>query len=353
MGKKRIFISDVHIGAGRFGDNSDSYQYDWDWLSDEETENFSKFLYFIREQYSENVKEVILIGDIFDNWVFPHDLEPPTINDIIGAQKNANVINELKKLSENLPVFYVPGNHDMGATVNVMKAHFPDITYCPEQFIAGRLIAEHGHRYALFNAPPFFSDNFFGLPLGYFISRLEATRKGITDEEGRHYRTYIDDFLEMFGKSKLPQSVFEAVLEETGLSEDIDFQVKMKGGKVYSVCAKEIKEKYKNIYEDWPEKVVSTPRAVLAELDYLDPIADKLCKNGKAKVCVFGHSHKVELDKDTWFCDDRIYANSGYWCGARCTFVSVEKEESGRYCVELLKWVGNNKIKVLEEASIK
>ena len=73
MGKKRIFISDVHIGAGRFGDNSDSYQYDWDWLSDEETENFSKFLYFIREQYSENVKEVILIGDIFDNWVFPHD----------------------------------------------------------------------------------------------------------------------------------------------------------------------------------------------------------------------------------------------------------------------------------------
>ena len=42
--------------------------------------------------------------------------------------------------------------------------------------------------------------------------------------------------------------------------------------------------------------------------------------------------------------NDRLYANAGYWCGSKCTFVEVE-EKSNDYNVRLVKWLDNDKIK--------
>ena len=108
------------------------------------------------------------------------------------------------------------------------------------------------------------------------------------------------------------------------------------------------------MYDDWPEKIVSKPRAVFAELDRLEPIADKLCKNGKHKVCIFGHSHKYDIDKDSWFVDDRIYANTGYWCGSRCTFVETERIEGDEsaYVVRLMKWEDSGGIRELDKEEL-
>ena len=343
MAKKRLFISDVHLGAGRYSDeskNSKIHQYEWDWLSEDETHNFESFIKYLRTDYSENILEVIFLGDIFDNWVFPHDLVPPMIDELITAKKNKNVVAELNELSNKIPVYYVPGNHDMHATRETMKKYFPKIIFCPEQFTAERLIAEHGHRYAMFNAPPQFSNHLFGLPIGYFISRVEATKKAMTNREDRAYRTYVDDFIEMVGRPTLPQCVLEAVIEEAHLDEDIEYKVRKKNGDFQPISALTVKEQYKDIYDDWPTQNVSKHRAIFAELDMLGPIADKLCKNGSYKVCVFGHSHKSEIDKDTWFVNDRIYANTGYWCGSKCTFVEIEKDTKG-YHVCLVKWVDN------------
>ncbi|MFC1869056.1 metallophosphoesterase [Thermodesulfobacteriota bacterium] len=354
MGEKRLFISDVHLGAGRFGDESHDrrkYPYDWDWLSEDETDNFESFIKCLYSGYADNIREIIFLGDIFDNWVFPHDLVPPTMDELLRAGKNRNVVKELRVLSERIPVFYVPGNHDMHATKDVMKEHFPEITYCREYFSFGRLRAEHGHRYAMFNAPARYSNNYMGLPLGYFISRIEASKKATTNKDGRAYRTYVDDFLEIPGRPTLPQCVLEAVIEEAELNEDIEYKVKRKSGEVLSVSALKVKEIYKDIYNDWPTHIVSKHRAVFAELDMLGPVADKLCKNGKYKVCILGHSHKPEIDKDTWFVDDRIYANAGFWCGSKCTFVETEKTDSG-YEVCLLKWLGHGNVERGECSSI-
>ena len=346
MDGKKLFISDVHIGAGRFGVKKADCPYEWDWLSEKETENFVAFLDYLRNGYPEEIEEIVFLGDIFDNWVFPHDQEPPTMEELIAQPKNATVVEALNKLAAEHRVFYVPGNHDIHATREFMSRHFRGIIYCPEQFVDGRLLAEHGHRYALFNAPPYFSEHFYGLPIGYFISRIEATRKGKTNRGSRSYRTYLDDFLEMVGPATLPQCVLEAVLEEAGLGDDAVFKVKTKSGDVVPIEAGRVKERYKGVYEDWPDQVISTPRAVFAELDRLGPIADRLCKHGKHKVCIFGHSHKGEIDKDTWFVDDRIYANTGYWCGARCTFVETGKLDSeNAYQVRLMRWQRSGKIK--------
>jgi len=347
MGQKKLFISDVHLGAGRFSDESkdnEKYKYDWDRLSEEETKNFEEFIKYLRSKYYQHIEEIILLGDIFDNWVFPHDLVPPTMEELLTTKKNKNVVRELNLLSEKVPVFYLPGNHDMHATKDVIKEHFTKIKYCPEQYLNNRLITEHGHRYAMFNAPARFSSNYLGLPLGYFISRIEATRKAMTKKDDRAYHTYIDDFIEIPGKPSLPQCVLEAVIEEADLDEEIEFKVRRKNGQVQSISAIDVKEKYKDIYNDWPTGIVSKHRAIFAELDMLGPIADKLCKNGRNKVCILGHSHKSEIDKDTWFVEDRLYANTGYWCGSKCTFVEVEKT-SKNYDVCIVKWDRKGKLK--------
>ncbi len=351
---KKLFISDVHVGAGRFSDESKDttkYPYDWDRLSLEETKNFIDFIRYVHSHYDCELEEVVLLGDIFDNWVFPHDLVPPTIEELLFADKNKELVKELKQLSEKTKVYYVPGNHDMHATAVVMKEFFPKFVYCPTRFSSNRLIAEHGHRFAMFNAPARFSNNIMGLPLGYFISRVEATRKGMTDLEGRFYQTYVDDFIEMFGEQTLPQSVFEAVIEEAGLDEEIEFKISRKNGPVLSQPATKVKEVYKDLYDDWPSKTISKHRALFAELDMLGPIADKLCKDGFYQVCILGHSHKSEIDRDRWFVNDRIYANSGYWCGSECTYVEAEKRDNG-YEVSLVKWMGNDQIKRIESKTI-
>ncbi|HLC15555.1 MAG TPA: metallophosphoesterase [Thermodesulfovibrionia bacterium] len=340
--KKILFISDVHLGAGRFSDKSkekEKYQYDWDRLSEKETKNFEEFLKYLIAEYLKQNVEVVLLGDIFDNWVFPHDLVPPTMEELLTTKKNENVVKELKLLSEKVPVFYIPGNHDMHATNDLIKKHFPMIKYCPEQYVNYRLIAEHGHRYAMFNAPARFSDNYLGLPLGYFISRIEASRKAMTNKDDRTYQTYIDDFIEVSGKLTLPQCVLEAVIEEADLDEEIEFKVKRENGQEQSIALRDVKEMYKDIYNDWPTGIISRHRAVFAELDMLGPIADTLCKNGVNKVCILGHSHKCEIDKDAWFVKDRVYANAGYWCGSQCTLVEVEKKEE-KYDVCIKKWEG-------------
>lgn len=346
MAKKHIFISDVHLGAGRFSPESQDreiYPNDWDWLSAEETANFEQFLRFLREDYTDQIREIVLMGDIFDNWVFPHDMVPPTMDELILAEKNIRVVEELRKLSENLPVFYIPGNHDMHATAPVIERHFPKMTYCPTQFIDGRLLAEHGHRYALFNAPARFSNNFMGLPLGYFISRIEATRKAVTGAQTRSYHTYIDDFIEMAGRPTLPQCVLEAVIEEADLSEDLEFKYKRPNGGVQTVSAMEVKAIYRDIYNDWSDQVISRHRAVFAEMDMMGPVADRLCKDGKHHIVILGHSHKCEIDKDTWFVADRIYANTGFWCGTHCTFVETEKT-ANRHRVRTVRWEGDGQL---------
>ena len=167
---------------------------------------------------------------------------------------------------------------------------------------------------------------------------LEATRKARTDKGGRNYKTYVDDFIEVVGKQTLPQSVLEAVMEESGVAEEAVFKIRKKDGGDRDVPAADVKDVYKNIYDDWPTHTVSKHRAVFAELDMLGPIADKLCKQENYKVCIFGHSHKKEIDKDSWFVDKRIYANSGYWCGEQCTFVETERTSSG-YDVCIVKWL--------------
>lgn len=357
---KRVFVSDVHMGAGK--DQGPKYQGNpFEWLGPDEAENFSDFLDHFSTR--EDVKELILLGDIMNNWVCPVDLEPPAFDEIIQAKHNQSITQRLRALAGNqeIKVVYVPGNHDMTITKETINNHFPGIVFGGTAtnnsvYRTSRLLAEHGNAHAMFTAPDPINDPRSRLPLGYYISRVVATKASKTGSSQRHYWTYIDDFLELLGPQTLAESVFEALLEEAGLPEDAEIKMRGTTGHTYKVKANEIKEKYADLYAQWQTNRGAgiAFKALMAEIGYLGDIADNICKNSGTNIVIFGHNHDNELDKDSWFVDDRIYANCGSWCDPNkpYSFIETEKDKTrGEHIVRLCYWE-KGAIKIIKEKKV-
>jgi UDP-2,3-diacylglucosamine pyrophosphatase LpxH len=370
---KRVFISDTHIshipvlGPGK---------YDYTWLQQSDAMAFTNFLKYLNNQ--PDVEEIILIGDLFDNWVIPVNVEPPTIDDIITSRK-ANgdpVMQALTDLCQNpdIRVVCLPGNHDMELTPGVIEKHFKNNSKAqgPGMIFGGtgawnsgssvyrssRLRAEHGSAHAMFNAPDPINNPGSRLPLGYYISRVVATKYYNTGHGDRHWWTYVDDILEAVGPDRLAASAFEAVLEEAGLSFNTKIVMPSRNGQPVTITAQEVKDKYQNLYTQWQERVGVgiALKSILAEIGYLDDAADRLCKKNDTNIVVFGHSHDWVLDKDSWFVDDRIYANCGTWCDSPekpWTYAEVETlRGSNQRIVRVQEWKGDTPGGTLKEEQV-
>ncbi|HMK50744.1 MAG TPA: metallophosphoesterase [Thermodesulfovibrionales bacterium] len=354
LGKKRVYISDVHMGAGR---EPSGNHFSYDWLDLDEARIFADFLHHLIDD--PEVGEIVLLGDTMDNWVCPIYEEPPTFHEIINSPLNAEIVKNLKSLAENTEkrLIYMPGNHDMLITKNILEKYFPGIVFggsaaYKSVYRTSRLRAEHGSSYAMFNAPDAINNPGNRLPLGYFISRVAATKHAQTGSAERHFWTYADDLLELLGPEKLPSSVFEAVTEEAEIGADQE--IRLSGSA--SIKVGEVKARYSDLYEQWKTHYGKgfAFKAVMAEIGYLDDFADMLCKKGDTNIVIFGHSHESDLDKDTWFVEDRVYANCGSWCDAKedCTFVETQKDDEERiHHVRLNRWK-NGAVEIIDETSV-
>lgn len=92
----------------------------------------------------------------------------------------------------------------------------------------------------------------------------------------------------------------------------------------------------------------------MAEIGHLDDFADMLSKKGDTNIIIFGHSHKSDLDKDSWFVKDRVYANCGSWCDEEepCTFVETQKDNEERvHHVRLNRWK-NGAVENIDEKTV-
>jgi predicted phosphodiesterase len=90
----------------------------------------------------------------------------------------------------------------------------------------------------------------------------------------------------------------------------------------------------------------------MAEIGYLGDLADYLSKKGDTNIIIFGHSHDSDLDKDSWFVRDRIYANCGAWCDNEkpCSFVETQKDNDKRvHYIRLKKWRNGRAIQLGEK----
>jgi len=177
---KIVVISDLHLGAD---------------LTYSECLNhlprLEEFLNEIRE--SKTVKELVIAGDLFDEWYIPSrtdtyggDTQEEFIKKI--ATSNKDVFDVLKAMIKEgkVKVSYTPGNHDLTVPEEYVSDVLPGInqardagkmglgTYYPDNY--PQIAIEHGHRYDFFCAPDPYSNQDIApgtiLPAGYFFSRI-------------------------------------------------------------------------------------------------------------------------------------------------------------------------------------
>ena len=368
---KRIFLSDLHIShIPKIGPGKNDYT----WLQRKDADALTNFLKYLNTR--QDVEEVIFIGDLFDNWVIPVYIEPPTIDEIITSRKAKKdpLMQALVDLCQNsnIRVVCLPGNHDMELTEEVVETHFKNNSDPQRQgmifggtatwnagssvYRSSRLRAEHGSAHAMFNAPDPINNPGSRLPLGYYISRVAATETYNTGHGDRHWWTYADDVLEAVGPDKFAPAVFEAILEEARLPLDTPIVMPKRDGKTEPVDARQISARYQNLYSQWKERVgVGLAfKSILAEIGYLDDAADRLCKKNDTNIVVFGHSHDWDLDKDSWFVEDRIYANCGSWCDSPpYTYVEIETlRDQKKRKVRVHEWAGKKPGEILKEEHV-
>lgn len=178
-------ISDIHCGDER----AIAGNYSW---FHENAEALTDFLAYVEAH--PRIKQLLIMGDLFDEWMVPYYSKTfdSTVNirnskeyfkAIAGNPTNKPIFDKLSDISSggNIDVIYVPGNHDMLVTEDVISELIPNAIWKSEVLGLGKyepvdkILMEHGHRYDFFNCPqPLINDGQI-LPPGYFVTRLYAS----------------------------------------------------------------------------------------------------------------------------------------------------------------------------------
>jgi UDP-2,3-diacylglucosamine pyrophosphatase LpxH len=187
-----VCISDIHMGDPR------SVALGYCWFSKNAPALESLLDMVIA---SAQVRQLAILGDLFDEWVVPYRIPPfdsvtgvynsrDYFRAIANAPVNINSINKLKTIAAGgtIQLVYIPGNHDMLLTRDILQEIIPGIIWQGDSTRLGHyspvsgIIMEHGHRYDFFNCPQPLVNEGHILPPGYFISRLDA--EGLMEHGG-------------------------------------------------------------------------------------------------------------------------------------------------------------------------
>jgi len=180
---KIVVISDLHLG------NDLAYS--------ENVKHLKRLEQFLNEVRSSNtIKELVIAGDMFDEWYIPTRSETYgggsqadfIKKTVVANQSIFDVLNGIIK-DGKVKLTYVPGNHDMGFTPENVNIALPGVnqardsgtkygigTYHPDGY--EQIAIEHGHRYDFFCAltPKANEADAPGATLapGYFFARIAA-----------------------------------------------------------------------------------------------------------------------------------------------------------------------------------
>ena len=179
-----VCISDIHLGDQR------SVTRGYCWFSENKSALESLLDLVIS---SPQVRQLVILGDLFDEWVIPYRISPfdtlagvansrDYFLSIANAPVNIGIVNKLKAIASggSTQLIYIPGNHDMLMTQDLLREIIPGIIWMGDSTglghysPLGEMIMEHGHRYDFFNCPQPLVNQGQILPPGYFVSRLQA-----------------------------------------------------------------------------------------------------------------------------------------------------------------------------------
>jgi predicted phosphodiesterase len=325
---KTIVISDIHMGNGK----------PYSWFQPPDSKELTGLLNAIADGAKnefQNIKELVILGDLFDLWLYPVTEKPWPVEEIVAA--NEPVRKALQRCVGRIPVYYMGGNHDMGVRAKDLQPFSSGgnkIILTTTRTYKKRHQGwhfEHGHLVDMFNAPDRSPDTIGGYPLGYFITRLTARADPSIWQQLKklyqdmHYGLYLGGAPKLaevkFNSSALVNQIIDEILPlVTGVdaSTEIEFQPPL--SKTYTVG--DIKTKYRNLYARWHKKYgEDTLNTMLASRHFvglgliglggLEWYAKRLLSaSDKPKVVVMGHTHRSRKHG--------VYSNDGCCCGAGC-----------------------------------
>lgn len=344
-----VVISDIHLGV------NDSFS--------EFFKNRPMLVDFLNQiRTSPNVKELVIAGDLLDEWFLPMDYIMPKSEsafvDAVAAN-NKTVIDAFNNIigDGNIKVTYVPGNHDILVTAADIQRVLPGINQARDNvqglgtYVTGvnsEIAIEHGHRYNLFCAPDPISNrnitqnNTSILPPGYFFTRIATSSvveghpassnvfpeisAGTGDESQFGYYLYARTWNSLLSQLPVKEAFSDKVIKTNidGFTDDYAIndlipRPDLKTG-ILEVNL------FKGIQDNWGKRQELDGVPVKIPLqDAILKAADNIFTDSQAKtqyfdrdpvkrIVVFGHTHVAGLDSYTNLAgQNTIYANSGTW----------------------------------------
>nr|WP_319472806.1 metallophosphoesterase [uncultured Sphaerochaeta sp.] len=174
---KIIVLSDLHTGF------EDTYA--------EIQENRTYLIEFIqRIAVTSDVREVVLNGDILDEWFLPLSFVETDRGDFYrkNIENNKDLVDAFNEVMDaGINLVYVVGNHDMSVNIQYIEEAIPGMKVCSQHLGVGlyrtgdrgEIVIEHGHRYDVFSAPDTITNAHLTngptmFPPGYFYARFAA-----------------------------------------------------------------------------------------------------------------------------------------------------------------------------------
>ena len=351
-GNAYIFFSDIHIGMNK----------PVNWYQQPVHEPYVLAALKYVQGLGDAVEDLVILGDMVDQWTELPANVPPTFIDIINANPNVFLGTESASgaLSQCLDsvsgrVCYVNGNHDMFLkSTDIIQITNSSKTKTMQYLEGGRyapsgitnVVALHGHQYSMLCNPDFEEDpanasekHHGGLPLGHFVTRLCAqwahnklkkdypAGSTVADMPNTGYPAgwpvdveAIKELLETIAKDitnlkepALSQMVLDVLAGVAGVDQTQKFHM-FQGYDTLTVT--DAINQYANVFSNWVAKYdFASAASSFIEADIEDNLAifaDYLRVSESEKVVIMGHTHQAVLEKHDLL--NFIYANSGFNC---------------------------------------
>lgn len=342
MPERTFFLSDLHIGNG---DPECLYQARYH-------EAGLRAVLAHMQSRSREIRDLVLLGDIFDPLAVPPDRRPFTVAEAIEA--NHGVFQERRDGGGDFITLlgsmkgtatFINGNHDQFISVDALNAVLEkrcgrrlaglSDPVANTTFRAGNILAEHGHGHSLLFRPAAHR-RVDDPPFGSYISRLLAlvcSQK--LAEEGKSSAPELvgagepvlnigttvfaaKELLELaFGAEDLAEALLDQFLFFAG-AEKKNFSFILEDGsrKDASAIPAAYKDLWRSAGEDLKYLLVDVTNSL--QKDAEDHIAED------APIVVMGHTHAPLLFADH-FPREGVYANSGFLCQDLAELASGEK----------------------------
>lgn len=334
--QKIFFLSDIHIGTNQ----------PTNWYAQSFHEPFlvAALEHIAAQADAGLVDELILLGDVVDQWMYVPTEKPPSFQEITAANPTifSTVLPETVSavVRNKGKATYLNGNHDMAVTEDDIHSVSGDIgyvstpLYVPESG-GGQIVCTHGNLFSLFNAPNVSQHppGSSGLPLGFFVSRLAARwasqqgkpayqQPNTGDPNGVLFDTEALEglFKSLFeGRDDLASLIMSALLQATNNQDDC---ILMADGSTVAVA--DVGTIYSDAFSGYPKSTgvddvqfgMLAAESALLESDAIDSLSHFAKELAESyTMIVMGHTHvPVEKFAEFLFNKKGLYANSGFMC---------------------------------------